>query len=416
MPLVPSSTDGRRRHNAAEYYAVGHDDAESLLDKELLESLHATKPPKETLSFMFCGSGDARHFLYTMYALAPLTQFNTMGGAKLYNNLHITLLDVNAAAIARTLIVLDMLYRYLMLMVQKVPNIEDVHIVISYLYSCPIVPPFVDEKLQELIDHIIGVLNGSTKVAAFLEHVYIAPTQRPKIIHVLEQWKKPMEGIYTPARIRDIIGANEMRRKISKEEVSGPSTESNWPMERRLYDEVCTLPPKAQFLERREPAMLELLESAAGTKELCDYIDANWKTNVTLFDMDYEVDGRKEGKKPPEERTEQEKRDVETPTLEINPVDIVEALGMGEKSPQRGAKSQSVLGNMAGFFEKVALSLLCFMNSPGMLTIELVVGEMADVMDRMHHGCFHGRQEKVDDFDPATFPRVYDRIHMSNIP
>lgn len=50
------------------------------------------------------------------------------------------------------------------------------------------------------------------------------------------------------------------------------------------------------------------------------------------------------------------------------------------------------------------------------MKVEVLVGEMTDVMERMRWNCLEERSKPAGGIDPSNFPRTYDRIHMSNIP
>jgi hypothetical protein len=49
-------------------------------------------------------------------------------------------------------------------------------------------------------------------------------------------------------------------------------------------------PPK-EYIYRREPALVDVLAQykKGNQQQMTDYIDVNWKLNITLFDLDFET-------------------------------------------------------------------------------------------------------------------------------
>lgn len=61
---------------------------------------------------------------------------------------------------------------------------------------------------------------------------------------------------------------------------------------------------------------------------------------------------------------------------------------------------------------EVARAFHCLRQEAG-LRVEMVAGEMADVMERMRYDCM---EDMRDEEASSEFPRHFDRIHLSNIP
>lgn len=80
-----------------EYFVMGLDQAETLLDSDLTKSCSA----KGSLSFLLCGSSDARHLFQTILNMQALEERT---GAKVCKDVHFTLLDVNPTVMVRTLL------------------------------------------------------------------------------------------------------------------------------------------------------------------------------------------------------------------------------------------------------------------------------------------------------------------------
>ncbi|KAI8243305.1 Hsp70-Hsp90 organizing protein 1 [Colletotrichum sp. SAR 10_96] len=115
-----------------ECYAVGHDFAEPLL--QLDEPLWELLGPKDTLSFLLCGSGDARHLFVSIATLFFQDMMSQRKGKnKAFAQAYFTIIDINAAALARTVIMFDMGFRYAAMKTQKMPRSEDALTVMSYI-------------------------------------------------------------------------------------------------------------------------------------------------------------------------------------------------------------------------------------------------------------------------------------------
>ncbi|KAK1566219.1 tetratricopeptide [Colletotrichum navitas] len=210
--------------DSPEYYAVGHDTAYPLWDEPLW---HAGRP-RGDVSFLLCGSGDARHLFLTMVFLG--LSGPSQGENRLSNKAHFTILDINATASARTLVIFDMAIRYVFMRCAKMPRIEDELTVMSYIYSSAAVPAFVAEKLEEHIESVIAELEGDGDALEIT---------------------KEFRGL-------GVLSSGDI------------------------------------FIGRREPALRPLLDAfrsrAQGAKHILEgYIDSHWKTNRTLLDMDYET-------------------------------------------------------------------------------------------------------------------------------
>jgi len=94
------------------------------------------------------------------------------------------------------------------------------------------------------------------------------------------------------------------------------------------------------------------------------------------------------------------------PPIENDPLQFASQLGFT-------VKNAGVLENVRGFLKLVSFSLD---QLNGRLMIETLAGEMTDIIEWLRWDCLDVRSELVVGVDPSKFPRVYDRIHMSNIP
>ncbi|KAL2209499.1 hypothetical protein CC79DRAFT_1356602 [Sarocladium strictum] len=101
------------------------------------------------------------------------------------------------------------------------------------------------------------------------------------------------------------------------------------------------------------------------------------------------------------------------PYLEFSPLELVEHLGVlvGKQKA-----SDTSIGLVMKTFETFSMSTAMLVDR---IQIEVIAGEMADVLERIRYGCLEHRSSKPskpEGLDPTQFPNKYDRIAMSNIP
>jgi len=160
----------------AEYYAIGHDNAESLIDPAEVSS-------QDSVSLMFCGSGDARHLFATLLTLQAREMKQKRPVCK---DVHITILDLKPAALARTLVMFDMLCMYVSLKTSKVPGHEDAPAIMAYIYAGHVVPAVVNEKLQVHIAGLITALDAGEPL--FDDWFFMPAATRKDVAQCLRRW------------------------------------------------------------------------------------------------------------------------------------------------------------------------------------------------------------------------------------
>ncbi|KAH8904162.1 hypothetical protein BR93DRAFT_971230 [Coniochaeta sp. PMI_546] len=400
--VIPLLSDQELKNSdVAEYYAIGHDEFQSLYDHELEQSSSAG----DSLSFMFCGSGDARHLFTTLLTM----QVNEMmGRTKVCKNLHITILDLKPAALARTLIFIDMLLVYAIMKMRKTPGIEDAPTVMAYLYVGHVIPAAVNEKLQTQIKGLIDSLEAGEPLFDWL---FVPAATAKQVVRCLRQWQGPLEApCYRAKTVRKAVGDRlEMNREQQKAMLGRllVSTPQGMEQDRKSLDDLTVLLPSRGFAERRDSALVPLMMryekgSRDAIKELGDHIDANWVTNPTLIDVDYSERTRAEQEPWLHSATVEDM----VPAMESDPIELA------VKLPTFGTGT-TVLDAVGKFFDGVSMALVTLSER---MKIEALVGEMSDVMERIRWDCLEARSKPSGGIDPSKFPRKYDRIHMSNIP
>ena len=250
--------------------------------------------------------------------------------------------------------------------------------------------------------------NGSSLLAT----IYIPKDSRAQVIHKLQQWSEPLDSRFSPKVLR----ANAIRqRKVTKDmqrTAMGRQPRNSKHLEQcqRDFDTFGVIFGDHTFQERREPALVALVDAyRAGRPKskqaLEKHIDEHWKLNPTAVDLDHTPGSSmvKDTLQPP----------GNSPVLEWDPLHLV---GMLLNPLGTYVQGDIAMKGMNYFFEIVAISLMSLSDG---LTIEMIAGEMADVLDRLGHQCLEHRLHKstnIEGVDPTAFPYKYDRIHMSNIP
>ncbi|KAI1766876.1 hypothetical protein GGR53DRAFT_528115 [Hypoxylon sp. FL1150] len=383
--------------NTLDYFPTGNDNAESVYTRELAKS--ASNDP--VLSLMFCGIGDARNLFQTVIGYNSSTK-----GAKGTQKLHITMLDINPAIIARDLIIFSLVNE----VTSANPASRDVILLsLSYLYCTEIVPPFVWTKLQETIVNLLGSLREEKQPLTFLS---IPVSQMGQIIQTLESWQQGPATAYKTSRVRLAIAEELLAktRSLSKIGVSCPEHYPECKSDHKIFDEFRVLFPPMDVLTSLEPELsaldTNLHSSVLGAKKrVDDYLDKHWKVNVTLVDAKFQAD------QPP----------GALPYFGQDPFDTIKSLNdISPKLVLDENKSRYHVLKYAGrFFARLSLSILMLKDR---LTIEVIVGEMADTLERLRYGHLdrypqdHGGRGQESSSASMEWPQKYHVIHASNIP
>lgn len=178
---------------------MGHDDGIRLYD----EKLQAEVPAGGDIAYLLCGSGDARHLFLSLMGLSAAGHYGGQSQNKALSKVHITILDLNAASLAKTLVVFDTFMIYALLRTKKQPRIEDALTVMAYTYSAAFVPPFVVMKMLEHIRILIDDLesDGDTPGTTVLGFCYLPRDTRTQVLRKLKQWAEPLGPELSMAKI-----------------------------------------------------------------------------------------------------------------------------------------------------------------------------------------------------------------------
>ncbi|KJZ70538.1 hypothetical protein HIM_10082 [Hirsutella minnesotensis 3608] len=270
-----------------EYYCVGHDQVEPLT-----ESFGTTGTERPDISFFFAGSGDGRN---VFSGITSMAYKEAEMRRPCFKNLHFTVLDLKPAALARMLIFFNMMVRVDSEISEEVPNAADYFLAMAYIFSCQIIPPFVEAKLQSNIRELIKRLEGED---AALQFIYVREHDREPLIRILRQWQQPWGGISKVADVRRFIQQKNWENGLRTATYFGRCPELGTRTERNDFDRFTTLLLPRVVASRLEPSLVDPLaeyRSTGKSKNLLEHIDSNWRVNNTLIDYDFADRSREQG-------------------------------------------------------------------------------------------------------------------------
>ncbi|CAH0050528.1 unnamed protein product [Clonostachys solani] len=382
-----------------EYFSVGHDIGIPFLMTDQLKN-------DKDVAVLACGIGDARLLYATIVLGAMLAPKST---SKKY---HFTLVDLKPAVFARDLLVFHMLVA---MRSQDDEKREETSWAIAYVFAGQVMPPWASETVHESMLALITALEDVSNNV--MDMFYVSEPAREKIIHVLKQWREPPEETYTVAAIRRMMVEQSDANDEAYAEVDGDdmaealgpksppgcrSTDSD----ARLFNDIHVALPSLHLLERHEPHLLLVSEayresrSPSDRKALDDYIDSTWKPNLTVVDFDFERKCEDHGTLSGQ------------PFFNWSPCTVVSSLFM-ILPHQMFLSKPGVFEHISAFFRKVSS---CLTHLGDRIVIEVVPGEMNDVLERLRYGLLRFGQKTIGNLDPSKFPNRFDKIDMSNIP
>ncbi|KAI8958416.1 hypothetical protein F5Y11DRAFT_336255 [Daldinia sp. FL1419] len=366
-----------------EYFVFCHDNAESLYTAELEKS--AGKDP--VLSLMFCGVSDARHVFHTILEYSSKKKDS--------QKLHITMLDHKPVVVARDLVFFSMLYE-----AATNTDTKDVTLLsLSYVFCSQVMPPFAWDKLQETIGRLLDKLEKKEQPT---EVTYLPISQMDKVENSLRTWRTGLATMYT---------VSQVRRHVTRHSVITPEEMMmflKFDVDIQLFRDFSVVFPPRIMQSMLEPELSPLFADYQAGKQgaeerVSNYLDSHWKVNVTLLDAKLQA-----------RLAEPKGLDV----MDEHPFRVVAS--MLKQLPRLRALNTSMncMNLMSDFFQKVGLSLLQLQDK---LTIEIIVGDMAEVMERVRYNMLDRPKQKADEGDSSLstaidWPLRYHVIHMNDIP
>ncbi|THZ64282.1 hypothetical protein D6C86_02622 [Aureobasidium pullulans] len=377
------------RETEPEYYPVGHDYPSPELDEPMLDL-------KQDLSWLFAGIGDARNFFATLIHLRSNLRIRGTHDSKRF---HFTLLDLKPAAIAKILIMLHLL--------DQTYDTEALACVV-YVYGSLIMPAFAYNRLQQTI---IALMQKLRKGAPLASWIYVSKDQRNAILRHLDAWKENLYGKYDTRKFRErgVIIARD--KQIDRLATLGPSEVRHLPFcehDDALFWTYGIVMPDDKTLLKHESELAELVKDLdwqseglpVADQKALEIIDATWKPNVTLVDIDWDT-----------VRDGGNSKDI--PDFCFDSPDVAQKLFNPDEDTARELGVKSFWGWFIMFFSHVSKSIKDIRSRT---CVELVVSEMNECLERLRYDAWSTRGEKQGKLDPALFPRTYNRVQISNIP
>ncbi|KAF8962201.1 hypothetical protein BDZ97DRAFT_1130396 [Flammula alnicola] len=407
-----------------ELYNFGHDRVRSLLDgingvrddSDSIKLEFFADEERKKLSFLFGGSGDARHVFGTLIDVADSTRNLPLPEQRNSVDLHMTLVDIHPATLARTLIVLALVLRIIETRrnegLQSQLELE-LHTTLFYVYMSLVMPEYC---------YIIFVAAAETLADELLEprkrkmliSLHINEQSIPATVEVLKYWSSPLpkstklflqtnsalnsQGLGPPLH----LAANSDRKKLAKGLAEDTLDAYDDPeAEGIIYDKTkILLPPKA--LVSRHPALAKLATATpfnaaprSAYKAAAKEIEDTWKVNPTLFDKN---------------STEHPDLVEDNGYLKLctNPYDtlitFLEFMGRYQKLP-RSVSGMTSFSVSRKFFDLVGESIGVLQDR---LTLELVAADVTTALPRLFAGDLGPR--------PNGSPTDFTRMWLSNVP
>ncbi|KAI0904140.1 hypothetical protein F4823DRAFT_628872 [Ustulina deusta] len=258
---------------------------------------------------------------------------------------------------------------------------------------CGLLPPDVAAKFYDVAGRLGSKLQNEQNP---FEWVHIQTAQMKPLDTIIRQWKGVSKTMYPTAQVRRQISFGREDAPPSRDMSSGewfhiPECE----LEHRFFEDFSVILPPREILENTEPALAHLVSeyrngcSPELRKQIRYHLDVYWSINPTLIDFDWEVNKEEQG----------------PPDLSFDPFSIIEALSKARNMQEMKAKGPDAISFVTSFFSPVLQVLDRFQDE---VIIEVVVGDMMDVLERIRYDRFQRPGPKS--------PKEYHVIHMSNIP
>lgn len=313
--------------------------------------------------------------------------------------LHFTLVDLKATAFARDLLIFRMLFGT---QTQTVKQREETNIVISYVFAAQLMPSWASDILHGAMAAIIAELEDlSSNVMGIF---YIPEPARQDIARVLKEWQKPPEPWYTTAALRRNLSQEREIREMEQSALFGD-----------LEPENGKVPPRASMtsISYCHQRILCKSTSLAWLKSTTRIARRRLKS-ITKFSTIISI--QTGGPTSPSliwssnarERTERRESLTSPGLLTEFPRNCTRV-----SHPKAAHCPPGLLSYIHKFFDLVGASIGCLKSGP---VIEVVHGEMNDVLERLRHGLLRLDQKPVKKLDPSRFPEKIDNIDVINIP
>ena len=341
-----------------------------------------------------------------MHATFVLIFRDRMQGKLKGRSFHFTLVDIKPAVTARDLVVFLLLDDLSKIARTSTSKRFLLLSCLYYTYLSPFMPGRLAAILQARIQRVIDILEDKQPPPGYLDIPHI---HRPEVLRVLKQWQHDASARLPVSKLRqEIVWQRHSERiKLGLRVGPMPDTLPDWKLEEQFYEQtgVLTMPEPYDVVygdEIRSAFQASSTRKIEQKAAVTEKVEADWASNVTMIDLDWvealrSLDGK----------------DID---VAHNPWQFGDALR--DLIPMEPGMRLFDLVTM--WFAHVAD---CFNQLKGDMKLEVCLGNITTVLEQIRCGVIGRRQRSYAHCDPdATisegeeYPRVYDRIHLSNIP
>lgn len=362
-----------------EFYPFGHDDAWSQVDELMM-----SRPWKSPVAIFFGGIGDARNLYATIIDIARMEERVSKPPKRKY---HATANDIKDVALARNLVMFYLLDD--LSQMETSVNDEPIELLatIYFTYAGHVMPSYIANRLQKVIKRVAAALRSGEDLLSWVD---VRDSDINGLLECLDAWQGELKTRYS---VNEFV---EYSTKYFRQEENRIIQQLGQGRERTgclneidYYRQTGALWPPASLVKHHEPSlMIDRANPMSCWKTAKSHVRQQWKVNVTMLDRGWDngtTAGGPDGVVAPDPfRLMSELFDlteIETPKDTTSLYDFV-----------------------VHFFLRVAQSLAKIRDR---LRVETVLGEVSDVLDRIRYGIMARKK---------SFPRSYNRIHMSNVP
>jgi hypothetical protein len=346
--------------------------------------------PREKLSFLFGGIGDACNLFQTILGVA--TRERESKNEEPYKNYHFTTVDIHSAAIARNLVML-LLLDELSELAHDIERAESSEILLCvfYTYVSLIMPNSLHGVLQEKIGEAKNALKKNTLPST----IEIPDMYRAGVIGCLDDWQREVQQEYPVTRLQPMIVET---RRVGEESPKWwadlrPGSVA-W-REQRFEHETGAFVPFHRYNDLLDIGLREAFDefgaqqSESAVRKAVRSIHDNWSTNPTLVDLTWLLTT---------------KRDL---YIDRGPCLFTDSIWGRQRDNGDRAPQLSLFECPAHWFIQIAQGLK---QMRGRIKIEACVGDVTAFLEQLKYGAIGHREQQV------TYPQAYDRIHLSNVP
>jgi hypothetical protein len=269
--------------------------------------------------------------------------------------------------------------------------------------------------LQAHIQRAIDILEDKQPPPAYLDIPHI---HRPEVLRILKQWQHDASARLPVSKMRrEIVSQRHLERMKLRMRMGsmGPGVPPEMKLEQQFYEEtgVLTMPKPFDAVYGEE--IRSAFEASSTGKiqrkdAVAKKVEADWSSNVKFIDIDW-ADALR--------------------SLDGTDIDLAQdpwqfGAGLRDLNLVPSGSGARMYDLVAMWFTLVAD---CFSQLKGDLKIEVCLGSVTTVLEQIRCGVIGRRQQSPAHCDPdeaqrndktisegEEYPRVYDRIHLSNIP